>query len=96
MDFYTQTMIELILALGGAMVVGNILAILKRKRDLQEARESLKQTPRQSKHQTSTMVKNQMAQGKATLAVAPLKRSLIFIAVGLVAFLWAAVTLFAS
>lgn len=93
MDFYTQTMIELVLALGAAMVVGNIFAIFKRKKDRQIAQQSLKQNPRQSKHQTSTLVKNQMAQGKATLAVAPLKRSILYIIIGLVVFAWAAITL---
>lgn len=93
MDFYTQTLVELILALGGAMVVGNIFAIFRRKRDRKIAQESLKQNPRASRHQTSTLVKNQVAQGKVTLAVAPLYRSIIFIVIGFLAFAWAAVTL---
>ena len=46
MDFYTQTMVELILALGGAMVVGNIFAILKRKKDRQIAQDALKKSNR--------------------------------------------------
>jgi hypothetical protein len=96
MDFYTQTMVELIMALGGAMVVGNLFAILKRKRDKKNALESLKISTRTSKQTTQTMVKNQVAQGKATLAVAPIYRSVIFIIIGLLAFSWAAVTLLSS
>lgn len=96
MDFYTQTMVELILALGGAMIVGNSLAIIKRKRDKQIAQESLKTSPRTSKHTTQTMVKNQVAQGKATLAVAPIYRSVIFIVIGLLVFSWAGLTLLAA
>ena len=89
-------MVELILALGGAMVVGNIFAILKRKKDRQIAQDALKKSNRQSRQQTSTMVKNQMALGKATLAVAPLWRSIAFIGIGLLAFIWAAITLAAK
>ena len=93
MDFYTQVLIEIILALGAAMVVGNGMAIARRKRDRITAQESLKTNPRASKHTTATLVKNQVAQGKATLAVAPLWRSILYVVIGLVVFSWAAVTL---
>lgn len=96
MDFYTQTMVELILALGAAMAFGNTMAIVRRNKDKKIAQESLKKSPRTSKHQTSTMVKNQVAQGKATLAVAPLSRSLIYVVIGLLVFAWALVTLLSA
>mgnify|MGYP000897703473 CR=1 FL=1 len=96
MDFYTQTMVELILALGAAMVLGNLLAILKRNKDKKIAQESLKTSPRTSKQTNSAMLKNQVSQGKATLAIAPLKRSIVFIVIGLIAFTWATITLLAS
>lgn len=93
MNFYTQTLIELVLALGAAMVIGNAMAIVRRGRDRQEARDSLKANPRTSRHQNAALVKNQIKQGKATLAVAPLGRSIIFILIGLVVMIWAIATL---
>ncbi len=96
MDFYAQTMVELIAALGGAMVFGNLLAVIKRKRDKKIAQESLKTNPRATKQTTSTLVKNQVSQGKATLAIAPLYRSIIYIVIGLFVLSWAVVTLVVS
>lgn len=94
MNFYTQTMVELIGALGAAMIVGNALAIYKRKSDLTLAKESLKRSQRPSRQTTSTLAKNQTKQGTATLAAAPIGRSIIFIAIGAVALLWSLATLF--
>ncbi len=71
------------------MVLGNLLAILKRNKDKKIAQESLKTSPRTSKQTNSAMLKNQVSQGKATLAIAPLKRSIVFIVIGLIAFTWA-------
>ncbi len=93
MNFYTQTLLELILALGAAMFIGNIVAIVKRKQDESQARESLKTSPRASRHATQTLSHNQVKEGKATLAVAPLGRSLIFVAIGLFVMIWAGATL---
>ena len=94
MNFYTQTMIELVGALGAAMIVGNILAVIRRNRDRKMALESLKTSLRTSKQTTTLLAKNQIKQGKATLAVAPLGRSLVFIAIGFVALVWSLASLF--
>lgn len=94
MNFYTQTLLELILALGAAMLLGNVVAIIKRQRDRNIAREALRSQPRASRHTTATLARNKVKEGQATLAVAPLGRSIIFAAIGLFVMLWAAVTLF--
>lgn len=94
MDFYAQTMIELIGALGAAMVVGNIMAIVKRRKDRAVARNSLQKAPRASRHTTTMLAKEQLKQGKATLAVAPIGRSLIYVIIGAVVCVWAIVSLF--
>jgi len=87
-------MIELVGALGAAMIVGNLIAIFRRNRDRSDARESLKTSPRASKQTTTLLAKSQIKQGKATLAVAPLGRSLIYVAIGVVALIWSLASLF--
>jgi hypothetical protein len=94
-NFYTQTLLELILALGCAMMIGNIVAIIRRQRDRNEAREALRSSPRASRHATETLARNKVKEGTATLAVAPLGRSLVFVGIGFVVALWSALTLFA-
>ncbi len=86
-------MIELVLALGGAMVVGNVIAIVRRNKDRTTAREALQTSSRPSRHVTKALAKEQVKQGTATLAVAPLRRSLFYISIGAFAFVWAAATL---
>jgi len=86
-------MIELVLALGAAMVIGNAIAIFRRKQDRNNAKQSLQQSTRASRQTTSTLARNQIKQGKATLAVAPLGRSVVYITVGAVAVIWAGATL---
>ena len=77
------------MALGAAMVLGNVIAIFKRRNDESQAKESLRRTSRASKQTTNALAKNQIKQGNATLAVAPLGRSMVFIVIGLVVSLWA-------
>jgi len=79
-------MIELVLALGAAMVIGNTIAIVRRKQDKNLAQQSLQQSSRASRQTTSTLAKNQISQGKATLAVA----------LGLMVVIWAGATLLTS
>lgn len=93
MNFYTQTMIELIGALGAAMVLGNVMAIVRRNKDRTEAKNALQKAPRASRHTTTMLAKEQIKQGKATLAVAPIGRSLIYVAIGSIVFIWAAISL---
>ncbi len=69
------------------------MAIIKRNKDKQIAMESLKSAKRTSKHTSAVLARNQIKEGKATLAVAPLGRSLTFIAIGFIVSLWALVTL---
>lgn len=83
MNFYTQTLLELILALGAAMALGNTMAIIRRNRDRNEAREALKTSTRASRQTTKLLAKEQVKRGTATLAVAPLWRSVIFVCIGL-------------
>ncbi|MFN8016343.1 MAG: hypothetical protein U0R17_07050 [Acidimicrobiia bacterium] len=71
------------------MVIGNIFAIAKRRKDEVMAKDSLRKSSRTSKQTANALAKNQIKQGNATLAVAPLGRSIIFIAIGLIVSLWA-------
>jgi|GEM_PF-5130672 CHASE3 domain sensor protein len=89
-------MIELVLALGAAMVLANVIAIVRRNYDKDLAKQALQHSNRTSRQTNATLAKNQIKDGKATLAVAPLGRSLVYIAIGLIAMTWSALTLFAS
>lgn len=82
------------LALGAAMVFGNVIAIVRRNRDRKTAREALQQNTRTSRQITATLARNQVKEGKATLAVAPLGRSLVFVAIGFFVAIFAAASLF--
>lgn len=82
MNFYTQTLIELVLALGAAMAIGNAMAIVRRNRDRNLAREALKTSTRASRQTTKVLAKEQVKRGTATLAVAPLWRSVVFVVIG--------------
>lgn len=93
MNFYTQTLIQLVLALGLAMAVGHLMAISRRGRDRREAKAALQTAPRPSRHTTTAIEKEQTKRGTATLAVAPLFRSLVFVVIGLFVALVAFVTL---
>jgi hypothetical protein len=92
-NFYTQVLLEIMLALGAAMVVGNIMAIVRRERDRDVARTALKKSARSSRHQNAALARNQVKEGKATLAVAPLGRSLIFVLIGAIVALWSLISL---
>ncbi len=89
-------MIELVLALGAAMVIGNSIAIYRRKGDKTMAQQSLQKSNRASRQASTVLAKNQIKQGKATLAVAPLGRSIVFIIIGLFAVIWAGATLLSA
>lgn len=82
MNFYTQTLIQIVLALGAAMALGNIMAIVRRKTDREQAREALKTSTRSSRQTTKLLAKEQVKRGTATLAVAPLWRSVVFAIIG--------------
>lgn len=94
MNFYTQVLIELIGALGAAMAIGNVMAILRRKRDRDNARENLQHANRASRQTSTMLAKKQIKEGKATLAVAPLWRSITYVVIGTLVFIWAVVSRF--
>ncbi len=82
MDFYDQVLRELVVALGAALVVGNGLALLRRRRD--------RRAPARPAGARSTKVKGASRRraagrsGTGDLAVAPVGRSALFAALGLV------------
>lgn len=91
MPFYTQVLLELVAAIGAALVFGNALALARRRRDGAIAREQARTTPRAPrqrapKDETPT----------PTLAQAPVLRSVAFLVIGLVACVWSLATLLAS
>ena len=90
MSFYQQVFLELLLAAGAALAVGNAYALFRRRRDRRQARALARTAPRAPRQRAP---KEQ--EPSRELAQAPIGRSLLYIAIGLVAFTWALATLIA-
>lgn len=79
-NFYIEVMKELIVAFGAALVIGNVLAIVRRRPP--EPTEPNQSTgPDQSTGPTGST-------GAPTLTRAPLGRSLVFVALGTLMVVW--------
>lgn len=75
MSFYDQVLRELIVAIGGALLVGNVLALLRRRGDGPEAHGA----------ETAARVRDATTQTDSDdLVQAPVVRTLLFAALGLV------------
>ena len=90
MSFYQQVFLELLLAAGAALVVGNGYALVRRRRDRRQARELVRTAPRAPRQRAPRNL-----EPTQELVQAPIGRSLLYIAIGLVAFTWALATLVA-
>lgn len=82
--FYTQVLLELVAAVGGALALGNGVALLRRRRDRFAA-----QTPAAAPAEAAPAE-------AARLAQAPVLRSVVFLVIGVVACVWSLATLVAG
>ncbi len=88
MNFYDEVLRELLLALGAALVVGNLYALAKRRSDRRGAEAALARAPRPSRYRPPARVVQAL-----DLPTAPVGRSLAFLAIGLVITVWALASL---
>lgn len=88
MSFYQQVFLELTMAVGAALAVANAFALLRRRRDRRVARDHARTAPRAPRQRAP--------KGEAPtplLTQAPIGRSIAFLVIGLVAFIWSLATL---
>lgn len=82
MDFYDQVLRELVVALGAALFVGNVLAILRRRRD--RATRAVPTGARSTKVKGASRLRATGRTARGELVAAPPLRSAMFAALGFV------------
>lgn len=93
MSFYDGVLRELVVALGGALFVANVLALVRRRRDAEEAarRSVVRARP-------GSPVRGQgrgTVSASGDLVQAPVTRSVVYALVGLVVLIWGVASLIA-
>jgi hypothetical protein len=87
-DIYGDVLLELVTALGAALFAANAYALIRRRRD---RRESARKAVVRSR--PGSPVRKQVQESTGTLAQAPVARSVAFMLVGLVVFVWGLATI---
>lgn len=88
MDIYGDVLLELVTALGAALFVANGYALIRRRRDRQQAaREAVVRS------RPGSPVRKQVQKSRGTLAEAPVARTVTFMVLGLVVFVWGLATI---
>ncbi|MCU1457070.1 MAG: hypothetical protein JWL73_1162 [Actinomycetia bacterium] len=91
MSFYDEVLRELLLALGAALFVGNLYALVRRRADHRRTVTGLARGPRPSRYRPPDRVAQAL-----DLPEAPIGRSLVFLALGLVIMIWGLASLVAG
>ncbi len=81
---YDEVLKELVLALGGALFLGNLLALFRRRTDAEKAK-----TRTVARTRPGSPVRGTGKAGNRDLAQAPVARSVSYMAIGLVVMVWA-------
>ncbi|HEY1740489.1 MAG TPA: hypothetical protein VGI86_17380 [Acidimicrobiia bacterium] len=84
MGFYGEVMQELVVALGAALLLANVMALVKRRQD----KDSAAQKKLRKARPGSPVRKVGQADRHGDLAVAPLARTVTYALVGLVVMIW--------
>jgi hypothetical protein len=84
MDFYSDVLRNLILALGGALFVGNVMALRHRSRDASDAAQRTVARARPG----SPVRGYRRDEALTDLPQAPVARSVVYAAIGLVMVIW--------
>jgi hypothetical protein len=87
-DFYDDVLLELVTALGAALFGANAYALLRRRRDRREAAKVAVARAR-----PGSPVRKQAAASRGVLAEAPIARTVTFMTLGLVVFIWGLATI---
>ncbi len=84
MDFYSDVLRNLVLALGGALLVGNVMALRHRRRDAEQAMQRTVARARPG----SPVRGYRRDETLADLPQAPVVRSVAYAGIGLVMVVW--------
>jgi hypothetical protein len=87
MDIYGDVLLELVTALGAALFAANAFALLRRRRDRREAAKAAVVRAR-----PGSPVRKQAEASRGVLAEAPIGRSVVFMLLGLIVFIWGLAT----
>ena len=88
MSFYQEVLLELVAAVGAALVFGNALALARRRRDRATAIDQARTTPRSPRQRAP-----KGEEPTRELTQAPVVRSVVFMLIGLIACVWSLATL---
>jgi hypothetical protein len=83
-DFYGEVLQELVVALGAALLLANVMALVKRRQD----KDSAAQKKMRKTRPGSPVKKMGQTDRHGDLAVAPLARTVTYAVVGLVVMIW--------
>ena len=90
---YDEIMRELIAALGAALLIGNVLALVRRRSD---ARRAAQRTVARSRPGSPVRGNRLDEQGSTDLPQAPVARTIVYIVVGFVVMIWGIATIATS
>ncbi len=88
MHLYEEILLELVTALGAALFGANAFALLRRRRDRQAAAKAAVVRSR-----PGSPVRKEAEASRGVLAEAPVTRTVTFMLVGLIVFIWGLATL---
>lgn len=89
MDFYDDVLLELVTALGAALFVANLLALMRRRTDRREAAKDAVVRSR-----PGSPVRKQVRESTGRLDQAPVARTITFMLFGLIVAVWGLVSIF--
>ena len=85
MDFYGEVLQELVVALGAALFVANVLALVRRRNDALAAN---RRTVARARAGSPVRGYRRAADGSRDLPQAPIARSVVYAVVGFVVMVW--------
>ncbi len=88
MDIYGDVLLELVTALGAALFAANAYALFRRRRDRREAAKAAVARAR-----PGSPVRKQVEASRGVLAEAPVARTVTFMVLGFVVFIWGLATI---
>ena len=88
MDLYGDVLLELVTALGAALFAANAYALIRRNRDRRAAAKAAVVRAR-----PGSPVRRQVEASRGVLAEAPVPRTVTFMLLGLVVFIWGLATI---
>jgi hypothetical protein len=89
-DIYDDVLLELVTALGAALFVANLLALIRRQADRQQAAKAAV-----VRHRPGSPVRNVRQATTGRLDQAPIARTVTFMLFGLIVAVWGLVSIFA-